>query len=108
MRVEVIVRLTKPRHDAERAPSALDRLQRLYAGRGEAATHGFCAEKGLIASICMCCDAVYRIAPSQGGTGGLSHGWCSKECTDRGADRAALGRRSVLPNPAGARRAHRT
>lgn len=73
----------------------VDSMNEFHAREGEAPTHYRCAEEGLIASICMTCGDLYRIRNARGGSGGLSHGWCSEVCAKAGAARAGVSQRKT-------------
>lgn len=75
----------------------VEKIGQLHARQGRAAENRQYAKRGLIASICMVCGHVYRIRSAEGGTGGLSHGWCSSVCAEAGAERAGFSRRRVSP-----------
>jgi DNA-binding winged helix-turn-helix (wHTH) protein len=72
------------------SPSFLEEVNHLYEDRGEAEARGFCIEHRVIASICMTCSRLYRVVESQGPSGGLSHGWCSRRCAQHGTERASV------------------
>jgi CBS domain-containing protein/DNA-binding winged helix-turn-helix (wHTH) protein len=69
-------------------PWLLEEINHLYESQGETEVQGFCAEHRIIASLCMTCSRLYRVVESHGGSGGLSHGWCSHRCTQLGTERA--------------------
>ncbi|MCC5887055.1 MAG: hypothetical protein JJT88_11540 [Gammaproteobacteria bacterium] len=59
----------------------IDAFDKLYQEGGPAAADGYCESKRLIGSVCLTCKRAYRLVPSQRDGGGLSHGWCSADCT---------------------------
>lgn len=74
--------LTGKRGSAQHIPQPvfLEPVNHVYEQRGATAAQTYCVKCHIIASICLCCGRLYQVVESQGAPGGLSHGWCSKNC----------------------------